>query len=505
MSVRPAASGSARPIEAPAPSASAAPAPVHRIEVHPSPRAGDPLGDSVRAAAAGFGFKPSRVRTARVYLISADLSPEQLEAIRSRLLTDPVLEESNLGARALQPGDVLVEVHPLPGVMDPAAQTVRETILEVLDLSRAEVSTGRRFDFTGITAEQADILARRLLANTVIEAIHRSPFHPERFPRAHLADQTLRRVDLTSLDDEALLKLSREGHLFLSLDEMRAIQAHYRRQGREPTDIELETLAQTWSEHCVHKTLKSTVVYRESSPMNSTASSLIDWRNRPGHTVNPDGSITIRNLLKSTVAAATHELIADGVDWTLSVFKDNSGVIRFDEQHAVCVKVETHNHPSAIEPYGGAATGVGGCIRDVIGTGLGAKPIANTDVFCVAFPDTWTAESARVSEDRAAGGSSASASSPRTLPPGCLHPRRVLTRVVDGVRDYGNRMGIPTVNGAVYFDDRYVGNPLVFCGCVGVMPVWAVKGEAKPGDRIIAVGGGPDATESTAPPSLPPN
>ncbi len=197
--------------------------------------------------------------------------------------------------------------------------------------------------------------------------------------------------------------------------------------------------------------------------------------------MKPDGSVVIRNLFKSTIVAATRELIEDGVDWTLSVFADNAGIIKFDENHAVCVKVETHNHPSAIEPYGGAATGVGGCIRDIIGTGLGAKPIANTDVFCVANPDHWE-PGTKGQRDRGTKGG-------QPLPDGCLHPRRILTRVVDGVRDYGNRMGIPTVNGAVFFDDRYVGNPLVFCGCIGVMPRDRIKGKAQPGDRIVAIGG----------------
>src|SRR5690606_25929950 len=137
-----------------------------------------------------------------------------------------------------------------------------------------------------------------------------------------------------------------------------------------------------------------------------------------------------------TVAAATHELRAHGLDWTLAVFVDNAGVIAFAGRHAVCVKVETHNHPSAIEPYGGAATGIGGVIRDPMGTGLGAKPVANTDVFCFGRPDMKL-------ED---------------VPKGVMHPRRIMKGVVAGVRDYGNRMGIPTVNGAVYFDDRYVAN-----------------------------------------------
>jgi phosphoribosylformylglycinamidine synthase len=268
-------------------------------------------------------------------------------------------------------------------------------------------------------------------------------------------------VPIRDLDDDTLTKMSREDHLFLSLEEMRTIRSHYRALGREPTDIELETLAQTWSEHCVHKTLKSTVRY------TCSGDDTIDWSGRPGVELQPDGSVIIHNLLKSTVAAATHELIADGVDWTRSVFVDNAGIIDFDEHNAVCVKVETHNHPSAIEPYGGAATGIGGCIRDIMGTGLAAKPIANTDVFCVALPDT-------KEED---------------VPDGCIHPKRTLERVVEGVRDYGNRMGIPTLNGTVYFDPRYIANPLVYCGCVGILPNDKTHGDAQPGDLIVAMGG----------------
>ncbi|MCA9764562.1 MAG: hypothetical protein KC544_15685, partial [Gemmatimonadetes bacterium] len=372
--------------------------------------------------------------------------------------------------------------------------------------AEVEVSTGWRYEIDGLDRDGADRLARRLLANPVVHAIHHGAHHPESLPKGHRYSLAVREVRLRGLDDAALERLSREAHLFLDLAEMRAIQAQYESLGREPREIELETLAQTWSEHCVHKTLKSVVRYRSDGGQSETAGQRdsetredpIRWRGRPGHVVNADGSVTINNLLKSTVAAATHELIADGVDWCLSVFEDNAGIIAFDDEHAVCVKVETHNHPSAIEPYGGAATGIGGCIRDILGTGLGAKPIASTDVFCVAFPDGW-GETARqrdseTGEDtRTASDSQSPVSLSRSLavslPPGCLHPKRVLTEVVAGVRDYGNRMGIPTVSGAVWFDDRHIGNPLVFCGCVGVMPRWAVGGKARAGDRIIALGG----------------
>ena len=171
-----------------------------------------------------------------------------------------------------------------------------------------------------------------------------------------------------------------------------------------------------------------------------------------------------------------------------SVFKDNAGVIGFDETDAVCFKVETHNHPSAIEPYGGSATGVGGVIRDILGTGLAAKPIANTDVFCVANP---MGDRHKGHGGKSAAGNNSSSFSlhPSSLPKGVLHPKRILQQVVAGVRDYGNRMGIPTVNGAVYFDDNYIANPLVFCGCVGLIPRDKIEKRTRPGDAIVVLGG----------------
>ncbi|MFQ3592556.1 MAG: phosphoribosylformylglycinamidine synthase subunit PurL, partial [Gemmataceae bacterium] len=236
--------------------------------------------------------------------------------------------------------------------------------------------------------------------------------------------------------------ISKQGQLSLSLVEMQTIRDHFARLGRSPTDIELETIAQTWSEHCSHKTLKG----------------IIDFGGKRYH-----------NLLKETIFAATQSLRQQwgADDWCVSVFEDNSGVVRFDEEYHACFKVETHNRPSAIEPYGGANTGLGGVIRDSLGTGLGAKPICNTDVFCFAPLDTPV----------------------ESLPPGVLHPLKVIKGVVAGVRDYGNRMGIPTINGAVYFDERYVANPLVFCGTVGLIPVQRASKAAHPGDLIVVVGG----------------
>jgi len=440
---------------------------IHRIEIHTNPDHTNPQAEEVRRAAATLLHRETpdtlTVRAIEVYLIEADLRENDLQRLAHDLLTDPITQNPIHGTSPSTDSDHtnIIEIHPLPGVMDPVARSVELAVRELLD-TESRVHTATRYDMIGLTPDEANRIAEKLLANPVVNAIHHEPYHPEAFPEAHTAPDHIHEVPLLNLNDEALTKLSRESHLFLSLNEMRAIRDEYKTIGREPRDIELETLAQTWSEHCVHKTLKSVIQYHGDLPPTP------DNQPRPGVETNDDGSVTINNLLKSTVAAATHELMADGLDeWCLSVFVDNAGIVAFDDETAVCFKVETHNHPSAIEPYGGAATGIGGCIRDVIGTGLAARPIASTDIFCVADPFM----------------------SSSNVPAGCLHPRRILTQIVAGVRDYGNRMGIPTINGAVWFDDRYIGNPLVYCGSIGVMPRDRTHGDAQPGDHIIVLGG----------------
>jgi phosphoribosylformylglycinamidine synthase len=431
--------------------------PVYRIEVRATHPTDDPSGagvlSEIRQMGLAGGGEVTDVRASRIFLLQGPeelLTRENLERIGQEVLIDPVTEVYGIGAEpAVAGGGRVIEVHLKPGVMDPVAASCEMAISDLLGHSHSEkppvqVRTGRKYTLLGhIHDDLARVIAKRLLVNESIETGYFEPFTPNEFPAGHAYQFKLTHVPIRELSEEALLELSRKGHLFLDLREMQAIQSYFREQGRDPTDVELETLAQTWSEHCVHKTLKATVEYSEE--------------NAP--------PVIIDNLIKGTVFKATMDL---NKPWTISVFKDNAGVIEFDDQMAVCMKVETHNRPSAIEPYGGAATGIGGCIRDVIGTGLGAKPFANTDIFCFADPET-PAE---------------------TLPAGVIHPRRSMQRVVAGVRDYGNRMGIPTVNGAVFFDQRYVGNPLVFCGTVGVMPrKFANKGAARPGDHIVLIGG----------------
>jgi len=249
-------------------------------------------------------------------------------------------------------------------------------------------------------------------------------------------------IALIAATDSRLLEISRKGLLSLNLQEMKAIQDYCKKIGRDPTDVELETIAQTWSEHCKHKTFSGVIEYEEEGR----------------------GSRVYDHLLKSTIMRVTEELDRP---WCWSVFRDNAGIIALDDDWGVAFKVETHNHPSALEPYGGAGTGIGGVIRDILGCGLGAKPVLNTDVFAFAPADLPA----------------------KKILKGVLSPRRIINGVVAGVRDYGNRMGIPTANGAVYFDEGFVANPLVFCGTVGLIPKEKVDKEVKPGDFVAALGG----------------
>jgi phosphoribosylformylglycinamidine synthase len=388
--------------------------------------------------------------SARGFLLEGDLDPSAARRLADELLVDSVVESAKLSEVGRSNGEQTVTVLLKPGVMDPVAESVLIAAND-LGLPLEAVRTFRRYVGTpDLVGADRELLCRKVLANDAIEQIVTGPLRAEHLALGKPYTFQKLTVPLLSLDDDGLTKLSRDGQLALNLAEMRAVQAHFRDQGRDPTDVELETVAQTWSEHCSHKTLKGPIDYTEA----------LDGHSRTRR---------IDNLLKETIFGATQELRKrmGAEDWCVSVFADNAGVVKFDEKFHACFKVETHNHPSAIEPYGGANTGIGGVIRDPLGTGLGAKPIANTDVFCFAPPDY----------------------PPDDLPPGVLHPRRVMIGVVTGVKDYGNRMGIPTVNGALVFDERYLANPLVFCGTVGLIPVGRMEKAARAGDLIVAVGG----------------
>jgi phosphoribosylformylglycinamidine synthase II len=409
---------------------------------------------SIESDAADLGLEGQlQVTVARGYLLEGDgLDEPRLERIAGALLADPVVERTVIAAvgdprlaEAPTGRSLLVHVLRKPGVMDPVADSALQAIAQ-LGIAMTGVRTLQKIWLSPIPDDQFEILATKILANDAIEQVIVGPLSFDHLELGTRYDFARLTVSLEGLDDQALMALSRTGQLYLQLAEMQTIQAHFAAQRRPPTDIELETIAQTWSEHCSHKTLAGRIDYRDER-----------------------GARHFENMLKETIFAATEQIRQrrGEDDWCVSVFEDNAGIVRFDARHNLVFKVETHNHPSALEPYGGANTGIGGVLRDTMGTGLGAKPIASTDVFCFAPPDTPLTE----------------------LPPGVLHPRRVMKGVVAGVRDYGNRMGIPTVNGAVYFDPRYLGNPLVFCGSVGVIPQEKSHKEPHAGDWIVAIGG----------------
>ncbi|MFP6659672.1 MAG: AIR synthase related protein, partial [Pirellulales bacterium] len=429
-------------------------------EVDIYPRSGQPnqAADDVVTEAADLGLPRLSVTAARGYLIQGRLERDQIERLARELLADDVVETTvvaPVGDAALSKppngSSRLVHVLPKPGVMDPVAQSAVSAI-EDFEIRVDAVRTLQKYWLGDLSDEMVERLGKQILANDAIEQVIVGPLNFDQLHVGSAYEFKLRRVPIRDLADDALMRLSREGQLYLQLAEMKTIQAFYRELDREPTDAELETVAQTWSEHCSHKTLAGRISYRGPIDAEGTA-----------------GQRDFQNMLKETIFAATQEIRRQlgGDDWCVSVFEDNAGIVRFDDENNVVFKVETHNHPSALEPYGGANTGIGGVIRDPLGTGLGAKPVCNTDVFCFASPD-WPADG---------------------LPAGVLHPRRVMKGVVSGVRDYGNRMGIPTVNGAIYFDDRYLGNPLVYCGNVGVIPRDKCDKQPRPGDLIVAVGG----------------
>ncbi len=242
-------------------------------------------------------------------------------------------------------------------------------------------------------------------------------------------------IQILGKSDKELVRISKDFLLALNLEEMKKIQEYFSKKERDPTDVELETIAQTWSEHCVHKTFRGVINTQEGK---------------------------IDNLLKTFIIKPTQEL---KMPWCKLVFKDNAGIIEFDDNYDIAMKVETHNHPTALDPYGGAGTGSGGVFRDVIG--VGAKPILSTDILFFGPID--------YPSDK--------------LPKGAMHPKRLMKGSVAGIRDYGNKMGIPTANGGIGFDEGYVGNPLVYAGCVGIMPKNKYVKNAQPGDVILLVGG----------------
>lgn len=440
-----------------------------RIEVGLKKNLTDPRGNSlVKKVKQFFNIHIDEVRTSDIYTIDANLDPEQISDFINKTLCDPIINYVKINPQFDPYFDFYCEIGFLPGVTDNVGKTAKsalETFLGYRLNENENVYTSTLYAFKGnITKKDIEFIASELLYNPLIQQhfIYKKSDIPIVYiPKVIIRQQIkVETFDLKNYTDEELLKISRDRLLALNLEEMKRIRDFFQDQDflnerekfglKEITDVELESLAQTWSEHCKHKIFNATIEYEDEKGNREI----------------------IKSLFKTYIKASTEKIREEkNDDFLVSVFVDNAGVISFNEKYNVVFKVETHNSPSALDPYGGALTGIVGVNRDVLGTGLGAKLIFNTDVFC--FADPFYKE---------------------PLPPKILHPRRIYDGVVTGVEHGGNKSGIPTINGSIVFDNRYLGKPLVYCGTGGIMPkVIAGKPshikEVKDGYLIVMCGG----------------
>jgi phosphoribosylformylglycinamidine synthase II len=448
---------------------------VTRIEIGTRPGYVDSRGVSTaRRIREHLGLEVGGIRTRDLYLVEPAL-PEADAARVAAEFAGPVVRQGALGRLDDGPFDVVVSVGYKPGVTDPVAKSARVCIEDLLGRplgDGAHVYSGRMFLFSGCDVAAATRAARALIANEVIERVTVQSFaewngSPPDLSTPRVAEHAPHAVEAVSLDldDTALERLSKDRLLALTLPEMRAIRDFFRSAaadparraaglGAQPTDVELECLAQTWSEHCKHKIMNATISYSEEGGAPETIRSIF------------------KEYIRGTTRAVEERIEArEGKSWLVSIFHDNAGVIEASPRWHLVYKVETHNSPSALDPYGGAITGIVGVNRDPFGTGLGADLLSNVWGYCFGPPDH-------------------AAPLPATL----LHPRRIREGVHAGVIDGGNQSGVPYARGWEFFDERFLGKPLVYCGTVGRMPVTAagrpthVKA-ASPGDRIVMVGG----------------
>jgi len=443
----------------------------YRIEIGLKRGIRDARGRATVARARRFLRLPVvSCQTRDVYKVDLSISRAELRRIQ-KAFADPVTSRAARVRLAPPAFDWLVEVGFKPGVTDNVGTTARALAQDLLErpLTRIEsVYTCIQYFFRGSRLSRADVdrIARDLLANPLIHSIQvfssaewaSSPVDETVPAIREKADIRVGTYDLSGPDSD-LLRISSEGILALSLEEMHAIRDYFGSEPvrveraalglpEQPTDVELECIAQTWSEHCKHKIFAGRVRYVDESGRE-------EW---------------IDSLFKTFIRGATEKIGRD-IDWLVSVFSDNAGIIRFNDRYNVAYKVETHNSPSALDPYGGAITGIVGVNRDPMGTGMGCEMLANVWGYCLGSP-FYDGE----------------------LPEGLMHPNRIRDGVHQGVIDGGNQSGIPWVRGFERFDERYIGKPLVYCGTVGRIPRLlqgrpSERKEISPGDVIVMCGG----------------
>ncbi len=423
---------------------------------------------SRRKAREYFGLEAKDIRVIRVLTLDADLAPAQLEQIRTEIFTNPVLERSSYSPIA-HDFDWLIWIGFRPGVRDTAGSTAAEAIEDLLGIklgSDQAVYTSRLYEIKGDLAEKEVLkIATDLLANDLIQQwrIYSSDDWDSQkgigflIPKVVL-DHSPRVRTLPIKSDKELRQISRERNLALQDRDIPVIRQYFLREDvrRErkrvgldlPTDVELEYISQARSDHCNHNTFRGLFRYHDLATGNQE---------------------TVDNLFKTCIEAPTLEIM-EKKDWVISVLWDNAGVGRFDDDHYYVITGETHNSPSNMEAYGGAITGIVGIYRDPMGTGKGSKLVLGMYGYCVGHRDY----------------------SGNLMPH--LHPRRLLDGVIEGVRDGGNKSGIPTPYGLLLFDQSYLGKCLVFVTALGIMPA-RIGNESShqktttPGDLIIMSGG----------------
>jgi phosphoribosylformylglycinamidine synthase len=407
-------------------------APGHRLTLRTTRP--DPRAAAIASSAAQLGVPvPDGLAVADLVFVAGELDADQRQRLGA-FLADPLLQYGSWDVPAAGDGDAHVEIAFHPGVTDTVADAVVHAGRQ-LGLPIEAAATGQRVEFPpGTDAATVGVLLRRVIANPVIHRWSTGTVAPVFHPGDEVHHPPTV-VAVRGHDADGLARLGADRALALDREELQAIQDHFTAEGRDPTDVELETLAQTWSEHCAHKTFRATIEL-------------------------PDG--TELAPLLDELRQATDDI---GAPFVRSAFVGNAGIVSFTEGTTVALKAETHNHPSAVEPFGGANTGVGGVIRDVLGAAH--APIATTDVLCFGPPDVPLAD----------------------VPDGALHPARIRDGVVAGVADYGNKIGLPTVAGAVLYDQGYTTNPLVFCGCIGVATDRPAPAGPHPADRVVVLGG----------------
>lgn len=441
-----------------------------RLEIALQDHLIDAEGEGIRRKALDyFGIQLQRVRSVHILTIDADFSADQLERIRTEIFTNPVTQISSYEPLHL-PFDWTIWVGYRPGVRDNPGATAVEAVEDLLGLRLAEdaaIYTSRRYCIEGNGFAIADLekVAGELLANDIIQQwkiIPATSWDPKSgigivIPRVRLDHRpTVRTIPIDS--DEILIKISAERSLALNPNDIPTIRAYFSdkkvqtdraRVGlADPTDVELEYISQARSDHCNHNTFRGLFHYRD---------------------LTTGSSETVDNLFKTCIEAPTLAL-KKKKPWVVSVLWDNAGAGRFDQAHYYVITGETHNSPSNMEAYGGAITGIVGVYRDPLGTGKGSRLIMGSYGYCVG-PRDYNGE----------------------LKPH-LHPRRLLDGVIEGVRDGGNKSGIPTTFGQVVFDPGYLGKCLVFVTAVGIMPA-LINGEpaeqkrTTPGELVIMCGG----------------